>query len=99
MTRYFVTRHTGALAWAKQHGYTFDVHVSHLEPTHAFVAGDVVAGTLPVNIVADLCAQGVVYLNLSLQLPVALRGQELTAEQLQQCEARLEQLMVTRPTG
>ena len=97
MTRYFITRHTGALAWAAQQGYTFDVHLSHLDPTHRFEHGDVVAGTLPVNIVADLCAQGVVYLNLSLQLPADLRGQELTVAQLQQCDARLEQLVVTRP--
>jgi len=97
MTRYFVTRHTGALVWAEQHGYVFDIHLNHLDSSHQFKRGDVVAGTLPVNIVADLCAQGIVYFNLSLQLPAELRGQELTAGQLTQCAARLEQLVVMRP--
>lgn len=97
MTRYFVTRHTGAVAWAERHGHVFDVYLAHLEPTQTFVAGDVVAGVLPVHLVAELCEQGVVYLNLSLNLPVTLRGQELSADQLEQCEARLEQLVVLRP--
>jgi|JI10StandDraft_1071094.scaffolds.fasta_scaffold235926_3 CRISPR-associated protein Csx16 len=94
MARYFVTRHQGAVQWAADQGYQFDHYLSHLDESHPLKQGDVVAGILPVHWVAQLCAQGVIYLNLSLDLPPAWRGQELSAAQLTACAARLERFVV-----
>jgi CRISPR-associated protein Csx16 len=32
MTIYFITRHPGALDWARQKGIAFDEHIVHLDP-------------------------------------------------------------------
>lgn len=96
MTRYFITRHPGALDWATYAGFSFDIHHTHVVDIAHYSLGDVVAGTLPVNMVAELCRRGVVYLHLSLDLPEALRGQELDAKQLYACNARLEEFMVLK---
>ena len=96
MPRYFITRHPGALDWARRHGHVFEVHLSHLPEDQVLHAGDVVAGTLPVNKAADLHAAGVVYWHLSLDLPESMRGRELSADDLDACGARLERFDVVR---
>ncbi|MFC2998134.1 CRISPR-associated protein Csx16 [Acinetobacter sichuanensis] len=96
MTTYFITRHSGALQWAAQQGLSYDVHCEHLDDLEQFHAGDVVIGTLPINIVAALNQKNVRYIHLSLDLPPHLRGIELNAEQLRQCKATLEEFQVTR---
>lgn len=98
MTRYFITRHPGAVEWAQRHGHAFDLHVTHLPESHDFQSGDVVAGTLPVNKVAELNAAGIAYLHLSLDLTESIRGRELSADDLDACGARLEQFRVSRLT-
>lgn len=94
--RYFITRHIGALEWAAHTGFAFDVHQAHLDDIERYQYGDIVAGTLPINLVADLLQQGVIYLHLSLIIPPQLRGVELSAQQLFECEARLEEFTVMR---
>lgn len=96
MTTYFITRHTGALDWAKLNGVHFDVHLEHLLNFDELNAGDVIIGTLPINIVADLNQMGVRYVHLSLNIPPHLRGVELTAEQLGECSASLEEFEVVK---
>lgn len=95
MTTWFVTRHPGALDWAKAAGVGFDEHVMHLDPT-IIAPGDVVIGSLPVHLAAEVCARGARYLNLSLDLPAVLRGRELDAETLSGINARLEEYDVRR---
>ncbi len=56
MTTYFVTRHPGAWEWAQQQGITVDTQVDHLDVAQVKV-GDVVIGTLSVNLVAEVCAR------------------------------------------
>ncbi len=94
MTRYFITRHPGALEWATDKGLYFDQHLTHVSDVSLFEHDDIVAGTLPVNLVAELCALGVHYYHLALELPESLRGIELTAEQLVSCNASLKQYVV-----
>jgi CRISPR-associated protein Csx16 len=89
MTTYFVSRHPGALAWAAQQGLRVDQHVSHFD-TALVQPGDTVVGTLPVQLAAAVCSQGAQYFNLSLDLPAHWRGRELSADELRQCNARLE---------
>jgi len=98
MTTYFVTRHPGARAWAAEEGIEVDDVIDHLDPTR-IEPGDTVIGSLPVNLAAEVCARGGVYLHLSLDLPAELRGRELTVEQMRTCGARIEEFRVLGPSG
>ena len=97
MTTWFVTRHPGAVEWAQRKGLQIDRHVAHLDPT-SIAPCDTVIGILPVHLAAQLCARGARYLNLSLDLPAAARGRELSAEELDAYGARIEGYEV-RPEG
>lgn len=88
MPRYFVSRHPGAIHWARQQGLAVDAFVPHLDAT-TVQAGDVVMGTLPVALAAQVCERGAQYLHLSLHLPQDLRGTELSADQLHHLQAEL----------
>ncbi|MGE3104602.1 MAG: CRISPR-associated protein Csx16 [Lysobacterales bacterium] len=55
MTTFLVTRHPGALHWLRAQGFTDAVHVPHLDLAQV-TAGDTVVGTLPVHVVAAVCA-------------------------------------------
>lgn len=93
MTTWFVTRHTGAIEWARRKGLEIDRQVDHLDPD-AVAAGDTVIGILPVNLVARVCERKAGYLNLSLDLPAEARGRELSADELEAYKARLEAYFV-----
>lgn len=90
MTTYFITRHDGALDWAKENNVQFDIHLTHLSDNVTLKAGDVVIGTLPINIVYKINQMGVRYVHLSLELPADLRGVALSYKQLLACQASLE---------
>ncbi|MBK1645229.1 CRISPR-associated protein Csx16 [Thiocapsa imhoffii] len=95
MTTSFVSRHPGAHDWAAAEGLAVDAVIDHLDPS-IIAPGDVVIGSLPVNLAAEVCARGGRYLNLSLDLPASLRGVELTAQQMRDCGARVEEYRVIR---
>ena len=95
MTRWFVTRHQGAVAWAERHGIDVDRVVHHLDV--ALVAeGDTVIGTLPVNLAAEVCARGGRFLYLALTVPLEWRGRELSADDLDAFGAELVAYTVQR---
>lgn len=89
MTTFFISRHLGAKAWATEQGLRIDQHLTHLD-TALVQRGDTVIGTLPVHLAASVCSQGARFFNLSLDLPAHWRGRELSADELRQCQARLE---------
>ena len=93
MTVWFVSRHPGAVDWAKTRHLPIDRHARHLD-LEAVHPGDTVIGTLPVHLAAQVCARGAVFFNLSLDLPSEWRGLELDASQLTACNARLERFHV-----
>ena len=95
MTTFFVSRHPGAAEWTREQGIAVDRRVAHLDPAEV-QAGDVVIGTLPVNLAAEVCARGGRYLHLSLDLPADWRGRELSAADMQACGVRLEEYRVQR---
>ncbi|QGU32114.1 CRISPR-associated protein Csx16 [Thermochromatium tepidum] len=95
MATYFVSRHPGAHDWAAKEGLEVDAVIPHLDPA-IIQPGDIVIGTLPVNLAGEVCARGGRYLNLSLDLPPELRGQELSTEQIRACGARIEEYRITR---
>lgn len=75
-----------------------DRAIAHLDPADV-APGDVVIGTLPVNLAAEVCARGARYLNLSLDLPPEARGRELTADDLESYGARVEEFSVQIVAG
>lgn len=95
MTIWFVSRHPGALEWMQRCGPTYDRHVAHLDP-QIIQAGDVVIGSLPVNLAAEVCARSARYLNLSLQLRAEDRGKELSAAELNDYELTLEEFTIRK---
>lgn len=95
MTTFFVTRHPGAIEWAARRGLEVDRRIDHLDPADVR-SGDIVIGTLPVNLAAEVCARGARYLNLSLDLPPDARGRELSADELERYGARLEGYAIHR---
>lgn len=87
--RWFISRHPGAVQWLAEQGLAVDVCVPHLQACEV-APGDVVIGTLPVQLAAEVCARGAQYWHLQLPLlPLALRGQELSPEQMSQYGASL----------
>lgn len=96
MTTYFVTRHEGAVEWAKLNHLKFDVHLTHLSNFEQLLADDIIIGTLPIQLVYQLNCRGIRYIHLSLEIPPELRGVELTAQQLQSCKASLEEFSVQK---
>jgi CRISPR-associated protein Csx16 len=95
MSVYFVSRHPGAIEWAARQGLAVDRQIGHLD-VNEIRPGDVVIGSLPVNLAAEVCERGARYLHLSLELPVDLRGRELTAEDLHAQGARIEEFRVEK---
>ncbi len=95
MTTFFVSRHAGAVDWLAQQGFVAERTVPHLNLAE-IGAGDIVIGTLPAHLAADICALGARYVNLSLHLPADKRGVELTAADLTAYGAKLEELQVQK---
>ena len=65
-------------------------HLEHLD-VEIIGKGDFVLGTLPVSIIAQINRKGARYFHLTLLTLPELRGQELSAEDMQQAGAKLEE--------
>lgn len=89
MTTWFIGRHPGALQWIREQGIAFDRHTPHLDIAQ-IQPGDTVIGTLPVTLIAQVCARGSAYWHLSFDMPAQARGSELSAADLRALGARLE---------
>lgn len=57
MTTWFISRHQGAIEWVKKQNILIDRFESHLD-TSLVQAGDVVIGTLPIHLAAEICQKG-----------------------------------------
>ena len=93
--KYLVTRHAGAKAWIEGQGIVIDELIEHLEIS-TLQPGDSVIGTLPIHIVAQLTDNAVHYFHLTLNLPAQARGKELSAAQLNQYGACLQEYQATQ---
>jgi CRISPR-associated protein Csx16 len=92
MTTFLITRHPGTLDWITRQGLVIDHTLEHLEPGDLEVlqSSDIVIGSLPIHLAAQVCARGAHFVNLSFELPRELRGQELDAATLERLAVRLE---------
>ena len=95
MPTYFITRHPGAITWAELQGISVDQQIAHLD-INLVQSGDTVIGSLPVNMAAEVCNKGAVYVHLSLTVPEHWRGKELNAAQMTECGAHLENYELRR---
>ena len=86
---YLVTRHLGTRQWLKERISDEVIHLSHLDNPECLMRGDVVIGVLPIKMVAEICILGAFYLNIEIDIPRNLRGQELTAQQIERLGAKL----------
>ena len=93
--RWFITRHPGAKAWALNQSLNIDRFESHLV-IDDIKPCDIVIGTLPIHLAEQVCCVGARYIHLSLTLPEHLRGRELTAHQMNQCDAKLTEYSITK---
>lgn len=93
MTVFFVSRHPGAVEWARRRGLAVDAWVAHLDITKVG-AGDTAIGSLPLHLAAKVCARGGCLLHLSADIPAEWRGRELSADELEAAGARLEEFFV-----
>ncbi|MFN3861908.1 MAG: CRISPR-associated protein Csx16 [Roseateles sp.] len=93
--RIFVTRHRGAITWAVRHGLRArKVEMSNFDVA-SVAPGDVVVGTLPVHLIAEVNRRGAHYWHLAMDVPPEARGKELTADEMDAYGARLDEFRVT----
>jgi CRISPR-associated protein Csx16 len=95
VTTYLITRHAGAVEWARRRGIAFE-HLTHLADLARIKPGDRVIGPMPLGKVADIVAAGALYLAIDMALPEGARGPELSADDMERYGARLVRYHVER---
>lgn len=95
MSTFLISRHAGTLEWFSKKGFVVDHHISHLDVS-VINKGDCVVGTLPIQMVAEICNKGARYKHLEVVVPFEYRGVELTAEQLETFGATLTEFVVQK---
>lgn len=97
MSKILISRHPAAIEWVKSK-ISLDKVIAHLtqKDLEELTEQDTVIGTLPINLAAQVCAQGAKFIYLSLNTPVEFRGQELTPEQMEKFGAKLEPYLVIK---
>ena len=90
MTTFFVSRHSGAIEWARLQGLDAEP-CPHLDVAR-LQAGDQVIGVLPAHLAAQVHAAGARYFHLAMDVPAERRGQEMSAVEMTACGARLVEI-------
>ena len=87
-----VSRHQGALNWLKKHHPEFDnvEYFSHINEKD--IKDNIVIGTLPINL-AKLAKE---YWHLSMSIPSEMRGVELTIEDMENLDCKIEGFIIKR---
>lgn len=94
MSVWFVSRHPGAIAWAKYQNLGITHWRTHLAIDEV-ASGDTVIGTLPVHLAAEVCARKARFFALSLEISADQRGRELSCETMQSLNCSLQEFFVT----
>lgn len=94
MKTLFISRHPGAVEWATDYCGLTNVEVfAHLN-VDAVNSGDVVVGTLPPHLAAEVCAKGASFHFLQIPAGKVAFGQELSAQEMVDVGAELRQYEV-----
>lgn len=83
------------MEWIARKGVAGYLLMPHLDLA-SVQRGDVVIGTLPVYLAAEVGARGARFFNLSIETPLQIRGQELSADDLERFGARIEEYRVEK---
>jgi CRISPR-associated protein Csx16 len=97
MQTYFISRHAGALAWARE-TLPGAILLDSLDPER-IQPGDKVCGILPVDLAAQVCARGARFFALVFDREDWTRGTEMTANEMQRRGAYFVEFVVSRPEG
>lgn len=90
-----ITRHQATVEWIQSTLHSADAVTVSAHYTPGMEDGcDYVVGILPVNLIAGLCAKGVRYYQIVMDVPQEFRGKELTVEQMDEFQARMFQYYV-----
>ena len=89
MSIWYVGRHEASRQWLLEQGIALTHCHPHLDGEVWPANNDVVIGNLPIQWVAELTSRGVKYVHIELTLPLAARGQELTADDLSRYGVKL----------
>lgn len=95
LATYFITRHEGAVDWAKQ-SLPESIWREALDPEQ-IQPGDRVYGVLPVDLAARVCEKGARFYALVFDRDAWTRGTELTAAELERRGAHFVEYIVLRP--
>ncbi len=92
MAVYFVSRHPGAVEWAKRNGI-HGQRIKHLTPGR-IKSGVHVIGSVPIHLAASITEAGGTYAHIEMDVPASMRGKELSADEMEACNARLVEYCV-----
>ncbi|MGY4676973.1 CRISPR-associated protein Csx16 [Pasteurella sp. P03HT] len=95
MTIWFISRHQGSIDWIKQQNIQIDRFENHLD-VNKIQSGDIVIGTLPVHLAAQVCEKGTKFYFLSLNVTAEQRGTELTVQQLNEQGCSLQPFFIQK---
>ena len=86
-----ITRHPGAVEWLHKQGYNNAERYNHLEQSTigSLTSNDTVIGSLPIHLAAQVCATKAQFIFLQIEIPNAMRGNELSCAEMEQCSAQL----------
>lgn len=91
-----VSRHNGSVEWLTQdQNLKPDRVVVHLD-LNEIAPGDTVIGNLPLRFIAEICARGARFLNMSIDQRVEDRSRDLTLEEVRARNPSVEEYRVTR---
>lgn len=94
--RFIVTSHSGTVTWMARKGIEADKVVMGDFDVAAVQPGDIVIGTLPLHLAAEVIRKGGRYWNFVLVKPEALRDKrDLAVQEIEQCQPRLEEFRIS----
>ena len=95
MSVWFVSRHQGAIEWIQKQNVKIDQFVTHLDAKKV-QNNDIVIGTLPIHLAAEICAKGAKFYFLTVNVTKEQRGKELTYQQLMEQNCSIQPFYIEK---